>query len=168
MFVMFSAFQMIAAQTAEKTTTPKDFYELTKTAPAAYLNGDLTGAKTKAEQLLIEANSWKQDWNYGNAIHVGNMVLGLVALKEGKIEEAKKSLLAAGKTPGSPQLNSFGPNMLLAKGLLEAGEKDTVVEYLDLCAKFWRPKSSRVDEWKSDITAGQMPDFGANLRYQGF
>jgi hypothetical protein len=48
----------------------------------------------------------------------------------GDIEEAKKQLLLAGKTPSSPQLNSFGPNMILAKELLDKGEKDTVLHYL--------------------------------------
>jgi len=38
-------------------------------------------------------------------------------LKEGKVEDAKHYLLEAGKTPGSPQLNSFGPDMSLAEEL---------------------------------------------------
>ena len=69
----------------------------------------------------------------------------------------------AGKTPGSPQLNSFGPNMMLAEALLEAGRKETVIEYLKLCGKFW--KRGQVDKWIEVIKEGGIPKFGANLRY---
>jgi hypothetical protein len=48
---------------------------------------------------------------YGNAIQDGNIVLCRIALLDGKVEAAKVSLKEAGKTPGSPQLGSFGPNM---------------------------------------------------------
>ena len=40
-------------------------------------------------------------------------------MDEGRIEEAKRHLLAAGRSSGSPVLGSFGPNMSLAKDLLE-------------------------------------------------
>jgi hypothetical protein len=49
------------------------------------------------------------------------MVLGQVALRRGDAKKAASFLLAAGKTWGSPQLNSFGPNMPLANDLLAAG-----------------------------------------------
>ncbi len=50
----------------------------------------------------------------------------------------KKYLIAAGKSPGSPQMDSFGPNMTLAKDLLEKGERDAVLEYFMRCRKFWK------------------------------
>ncbi|MEI6198193.1 MAG: hypothetical protein WCS42_28075, partial [Verrucomicrobiota bacterium] len=56
---------------------------------------------------------------------------------EGKPDEAAKYLLAAGKTPGSPQLNSFGPDFALAKELLILGQKEVVLQYLDLVGNFW-------------------------------
>ena len=81
------------------------------------------------------------------------------------MKNAEKYLLDAGKTPGSPQLNSFGPNMELARELLEKGEKETVLKYLDLCSKFWVLGKSRLQEWSGAIKLGKTPDFGANLRY---
>lgn len=66
-------------------------------------------------QKAIElAPQFRTNWNYGNAIHDGHMVLGRVALRRGDIEAAKRELLEAGKTPESPQLNSLGPNRSLA------------------------------------------------------
>jgi tetratricopeptide (TPR) repeat protein len=103
--------------------------------------------------------------NEGNAIHDGNLVLGRCALIDGKVEEAKKYLLAAGMTPGSPQLGSFGPNMTLAKALLERGEVGTVVEYFELCRRFWKMGGTELDEWIAQAQGGEIPDFGANLRY---
>lgn len=105
------------------------------------------------------------DWNFGNAVHKGNLTLGRVALRAGDIEAAKKFLLEAGRAPGSPQLNSFGPNMTLAKELLEKGEHDAVLEYFQLCAAFWEMDRGRLREWSPLVEKGVIPDFGANLLY---
>jgi hypothetical protein len=99
----------------------------------------------------------------GEAVHHGNVILGRIAVRRGKIERARKHLIAAGKTPGSPQLNSFGPNMQLAQDLLEQGETSVVIDYLKLCKGFW-PRSE-VDRWSEDIMSGRAPNFGANLWY---
>lgn len=98
-----------------------------------------------------------------DAIHQGNIVLGQLALDEGKVDEAKKHLLAAGQVDGSPVLNSFGPNMALALGLLKSGEQATVLEYLKSCRRFWSMDRNRLDEWTKDIQAGRLPDFGGSL-----
>jgi ribosomal protein S15P/S13E len=99
----------------------------------------------------------------GNAIHYGNLVLGEVALRHGDIEKAEQYLIAAGKTPGSPNLDSFGPNMYLAQELLKRGRSETVIEYVRLCGQFW--KREKTEAWITDIKAGRTPDFGANLTY---
>ena len=101
----------------------------------------------------------------GDAVHDRHVVLGLIALDKGQIEEAKQHLLAAGKSNGSPVLGSFGPNMSLAKGLLEKGEQETVLQYLEACRKFWGSGSEKLDAWIKDIQAGRIPDFGSNLIY---
>jgi hypothetical protein len=102
---------------------------------------------------------------YGNAIHDGNSVLGRAALKQGDIKKAARYLLDAGKTQGSPQLNSFGPNMSLAKELLEKGEKNAVLQYFEFCRKFWSMGGEDLDNWTKEVKAGKVPDFGANLSY---
>ena len=121
-------------------------------------------AREYAEKMLSQS---RPGWNYGNNIHYGNIILGRLALAAGDLEQAKKRLIEAGKTPGSPQLNSFGPSMALAKELLEKGEKDVVLEYFELCSKFWKSERhlQKLKEWSAEVKEGKMPNFRANLRY---
>lgn len=132
---------------------------LAKTAFAAGLNDD---AKTYATKLLDEDVA---GWNRGNRIHHGNLILGRIALSDGNVDEAKSRLLLAGKTTGSPQLNSFGPNMQLAKELLERGEPDVVLEYFELCKKFWTSQRRKLEQWADDVKSKRIPEFGGNLVY---
>lgn len=141
------------------------FFRLDRLAKAAAKVEDLPKATRYATELLAGAEAFPKDWNQGNAVHHGNNVLGLVALKQGDTKLAAEHLLKAGGTPGSPQLNSFGPNMTLAKALLEKGEKDAVLQYFALCRKFWKMGGDRLDRWTNDVNAGNAPEFGANLAY---
>jgi hypothetical protein len=93
------------------------------------------------------------------------LVQGRIALRNGRVDEAKKFLQEAGKTPGSPQLGSFGPNMSLAKDLLENGETNAVLEYFQQCGKFWKMAGGQLDTWAADVKEGRKPNFGANLDY---
>jgi hypothetical protein len=122
-------------------------------------------AESCAKELLGESANDESTWNTGNAVHHGNLILGRLALKSGDIEKAKEYLIAAGSTRGSPQLKSFGPNMALARELLEKGEAQVVLQYLELCSRYWKNDRGRVKEWSDEIKAGQSPDFGANLYY---
>ena len=49
--------------------------------------------------------------------------------------------------------------------LLERGEREVVLEYFARCAKFWQHGSDQLAEWIRQGRAGEMPAFGANLRY---
>lgn len=149
----------------ERTDGEERFYELGDVAKSAFEAGEPEKAQQYASELLLSAEKFKNDWNYGNAIHQGNCVLGRVALQRGDVASAKQDLLAAGMTPGSPQLDSFGPNMTLAKELLEKGERDTVVTYLQSCAKFWKMGGEKLQSWIAAIKGGGTPDFGSNLHY---
>jgi len=127
--------------------------------------GDLARAEQSANELLKAAQEDKNGWNYGNAIHKGNIVLGRVALRRGDIEGAKQHLLAAGDISGSPQLDSFDPNMTLAKELLEKGERETVLAFLQSCAKFSETDRAKLQNWIATIKGGGTPDFESNLDY---
>lgn len=124
-------------------------------------------AKQSADALLLESEKFKTDWNFGNALHQSHLVYGRLNLLEGNVEGAKKELLLASQTKGSPQLKSFGPNMTLAKELLEKGEKKTVIQYIDNTLSFWtfETAKAKTDLWKKEIMDGKIPNFGGNLVY---
>jgi len=152
----------------ELTTASNDenrFYVLDDAAKESFNIGKIQDAENYANELLKMAPNYKSNWNYGNAIQDGNLVLGRIAAKDGRIDDAKKFLLEAGKSPGSPTMDSFGPNMSLAKDLLEKGERDTVLQYFELCRKFWSMDYGKLNEWSKEVKAGQIPNFGANLVY---
>lgn len=132
----------------------------------AFLNNDLASAQQLAEEYL-EIASEHSNWNSGNAIHHANVMLGRIALRNGDTESAKSYLMKAGNTPGSPQLKTFGPNMILAKELLESGEKDAVLNYLKSSTKYWNWLFSwrKLRNWRKEIQRNIIPDFGANLHY---
>ncbi len=145
--------------------------DLLAKANAAMAAGDSELAAKYASELLAK-NTDTSSWNYGNVVYEGNQILGLAALKKGDVAAAKQYLIAAGKTQGSPQLDSFGPEMLLAQALLEKGETASVLEFLDLVAKFWatpkpgdeessvalhRQHAERIESWKAEIRSGKRP-----------
>ena len=132
-------------------------------AKAAVWIGHVGEARQYAEELRSLTPNYQGNWNYGNAIHDFNLVLGSIALGSGDIEGSKRFLLASGRTPGSPQLNSFGPNMSLAKSLLIVGERRAVISYFEVCRTFWPRKE--LSTWRREVEAGRIPDFGANLVY---
>ena len=140
------------------------FYELADLAKKALNAGEIEKAEAYSKQLLQVASQYPKDWNYGNAIFYGNFVLGRIAVQRGDPKQAGQRLLAAGATPGSPQLDSFGPNMTLAKELLEKGESGVVLQYFALCKSFWEDGRRQLDQWSAAVRGGEIPDFSRNLR----
>ena len=140
-------------------------HALDDAAKAAFELGRLDEAREHALELLDHGQRWAPRHVHGFAIHDAHMVLGRLALKDGNVEQAKRELLLAGRAPGSPTTISFGPNMSLAKDLLEQGQVDVVIEYFRLCASFWKLERGRLDRWSEMARAGDIPDFGPNLVY---
>lgn len=141
------------------------FRFLSGAAKESFVAGKIEDARKYAQELMTLIPKFQGHWNYGNAIQDANLVLGRIAVREGRIQDAKRFLIEAGKSPGSPQMDSFGPNMSLAKDLLEKGERDVVLKYFDLCRKFWETHKEYLDQWTKDVKGGKVPDFGANLVY---
>ena len=140
------------------------FYALNDASKTCFNAKKYKKAKKYATELLMLAEKYPNDWNYGNAVYDAHVVLGRLALLKNDIETAKEELFLAVKTPGSPQLDSFGPNMTLAKDLIEKGQTEPVIQFLIECKQFWYDHQT-VDEWINAIEAGEMPDFQANLLY---
>jgi hypothetical protein len=137
---------------------------LARLARTALAAGDLEKAGRYANEALAESKHGVFWWT-GDAVHQGNIVLGRLALRGGEVEEAKRYLLLAGKTPGSTSLAAQGPSMALARELLERGESAAVLQYLEECGSFWGGNRGRLAEWMALIRAGLKPDFGANATY---
>jgi len=137
---------------------------LARLARTALAAGDFEKAANYANEALTESKHGVFWWT-GDAIHQGNIVLGRLALRGGDVEEARRYLLLAGKTSGSTSLASQGPNMALARDLLEHGESAAVLQYLEECGAFWSGNRGKLAEWKALIRAGLKPDFGVNVTY---
>ena len=140
-------------------TPRRRYYRLGKIAMMAWEAGAFLKAHQYAAELLEIAEHYRSDWNFGNAIHDGNILLGRLSLREGDIEEACRRLLEAGRTPGSPQLNSLGPDLTLAQELLGANRKEAVLQYLELCSHFWALGQQSLEQWRMTIIANQTPNF---------
>jgi tetratricopeptide (TPR) repeat protein len=134
---------------AEKKT---DLCLLRKLATDGFEAGDDILAQKYADELLRQG---QQHDNSCRALHHGNLMLGRIALKKGNLEEAKVRLVEAGKISTSP----FSPNMMLAKELLEKGQREIVLQYLDECANFWKNDHGQLDQWRAVIRGGGIPNF---------
>jgi hypothetical protein len=147
---------------AQARTPQERFYALNDAAKQSFVAGDAAAAKMYAQELMSLLPKYPNDWNYWNAVQDGNIVLGRIAVKEGRVTEAKQHLLAAGNSPGSSQMKISGPNMSLAKDLLEKGEREVVIQYLELCRRFWNTGGARLNRWRREIDDGKIPGFGEN------
>ena len=124
-------------------------------AEIAFDVGELAIAKNAALKSVSLAEKFGNDWYGGNAIHNGNCILGRLALHNGQLGKAIFHLNEAGKTRGSPQLDSFGPNMRFAQEMLDAGQKEPVIRYLEACKRFWYGNSKRLSDCISQIEQGK-------------
>lgn len=150
---------------AKATTEETRFYALGDAGKEAFTSGKHKEAKKHALELKKLSKKFPKNWNYGNAIQDCNLILGRLAILDDDLKLAGDYLLAAGRSPGSPQMNSFGPNMSLAKDLAKKGEKKVVVEYFKLCKVFWKMHRGKLEKWTEQVSKGEVPDFGANLVY---
>ena len=133
------------------------FYSLTEIAKASARTGEYDAAVSQAEELLELAATHRGNWNYGNAIHDANSTLGFVALQRGDREGARFHLAEAGRTPGSPQLDTYGPDFFFARAMVEAGEADAVLAYLAEVQRFWEFEQGLLARWSDGIRSGGKP-----------
>lgn len=150
----------------DSTSNQSRSYKLMYLMEAAYNTKRQKEAEIYAKKLLEFAEKIEnpsKSYSFGKFTHKANTMLGKIALDNSDIESAKFHLIESAKIKGSPALNSFGPNMSLAKKLLLRGEKQIVIEYLTICEDFW--KKDVLEKWKKEILDNKIPDFGGNLVY---
>lgn len=85
-----------------------------------------------------------------------NAFLGLAALAQNDLENAKALLLKR-----EDGYLSQGHFWRLAQGLLQAGEKQAVLDTIDLYSD--KLSKSTVDRWKEEILGGGTPDFSEHF-----
>jgi len=151
----------------EKTEQEKEWSldKLRELAEVAFRAGEYKKATDYANKSLSKVKGHPLKGTYALVVHKGHIVLGRIALQKGDVKAAGMHLLAAGDVKGSATLSSFGPNMALAKELLEHGQRDVVIAYLERCKRFWDMGQKELTSWIKIIQKGGMPKFGANLIY---
>ena len=107
----------------------------------------------EAIEFAGKAGSYKVE----NAFY-GNQVLGLLALRENDSHLAAQLLLASLDEGGWIYLGKLGPNMKLSRQLVERGQPDAVVEFVERCKKLWPTGSRRLTDWQAVIRSGGVPD----------
>jgi hypothetical protein len=140
-------------------TEEDEFYAIPKAMRAVYLSGDYVRASQLADRALELACSRTGDWNYANAVHAAYTAKGLAALAAGDPAQAERHLLSSARHNGSPQLNSFGPSMHLARELLRHGRNESVLSYFELCGVFWSSGTEWLSIWDRKVRAGDIPVF---------
>ncbi len=125
------------------------------------LNAIPKEAKSQAMDLLQNYESQPKDSPRLFALHDSHQTLGRVALTAGDLKLAKEELAKSIQVPLTPPLQHIGPKMILAKELLERGEKKAVLDYLDQSEKIWTGKDAKdhLKKWRSEIEAGKIPRF---------
>jgi len=121
-------------------------------ADAAFKIGDFKGAAALARIHLQGKDR--------TAPQRANTVLGRIAMRNGDVPAARKYLLDSSGPDASKDISLAGPSMVLAKELLEAGEKDTVLQYLSNCVPLWPRGENVLQIWIAEIEKGKTPNFG--------
>jgi hypothetical protein len=125
----------------------------------------------------IDANPWKAQFNANyadkllrehgtagdpgspEAIYTGNLVLAQAAADSGDLAAAGRYLLQAATTSGTPRIRENGPDTTVARVLLQKGERDSVVEYLQRFRDLWPQGAPLLNRWENTIRAGRQPNF---------
>jgi hypothetical protein len=125
---------------------------------------DVHTAEVVAPEVLRQTESLKSTLPselFGRNIYNAYDALGRAAFERGDYEAAKQYLLQAATTPGTANMAGWGPNLKLAKALLDKGYGDTVVMFLTACKSFWNKPI--VDQWIIQIKSGQYPTLAPNV-----
>lgn len=134
-------------------------------AKAALNSGDLERAENIATCIREEADDefpWLRD---DDSIHESEQLLGQLALRKGDKAEAVRHLLASVEVNDGPVMCSFGPRLRLANELLDVGETEAVLSYLEKVREFWECGPTKVAAWIKAMKAGRDPR-DENWRFQ--
>jgi hypothetical protein len=90
--------------------------------------------------------------------NLGETLLGRLAIARGDVSEAKERLLTSLKPPEKFKNPVFDPNMTLAQDVYDAGERDTVLEFLEASRAIWKSDRGRIDRMISFVKKAPSAD----------
>jgi hypothetical protein len=132
---------------------------------------EVAKAVVKANDLQVMIDGMKSKHEdipyYARSVYDINDALGRAAFVRGDFKTAGEYLLKAADfpagTPGATTLCCEGPNLWLAKSLLDAGQREVVLKFLEACRQFWtQPAEQRLDQWIAATRGGGSPDLLPN------
>jgi tetratricopeptide (TPR) repeat protein len=117
---------------------------------AAFEAGELDKAEAYARQLLdLEGASPEIRYFKSDAAHTAQSTLGRVALKRGNTDEAKRWLMLSAQSTNLTFVSNIDSSIKLAKDMLEQGERQAVLDYLQLCKRLG--PGDQAEEWRREI-----------------
>lgn len=116
-------------------------------------------SKAYARDLLSLAARYNSDAASAAAVYQGNIVLSLNALREGDVRTSLRHLRAAAEAPAFAESPSFPLDTKLAGYLLNAGERDSVTDFLERAAGIVPARKDQFLKDAAAIRAGRMPEF---------
>jgi len=155
--------------------TDTRLYILVYAAKSAIEAENIEKAQAYAVEIWNKAAIFKDNPSYEFAYHQSSQVLGRVVLRRYRrddfakadyLKTSKEFLINSVKNLSSSNKTDFMPGMALAKELLEIGERDIVINYLELCANVWKGDDvvkNKIKEWLEAVKNGKIPDFGSYL-----
>ena len=121
-------------------------------------------ARRFAQDALVLAPRYRSHPQYGTAIFLANMTLGTLALREGDSKTAALFLRKAARAPVSEEL-AYSKGMAsnyqwhLATELLNQGERDAVLDFLDRMAATSVADRFELREAAAEVRRGGTPRF---------
>lgn len=127
-------------------------------AQYAFLAGQLDQAEEIAKIMMKSDDP--SSYTSRTQRYIAHIILGRVALERKQVERAKTHLKSATQCARGLLLTTYGPDMSLAKGLLDHGMQFVVLEYLKQFLSSPSKMNPFFEKWIEEINAGKVPDFG--------
>lgn len=147
---LIEATKLMKESIAQKRPTAKIDFRTWLAKLALEANQFATGAEVANEMLSDNSQN-------DQSVHVACNVLGTISFQQGDVRTACERLIQAGRVNGGHRLRSYGPMMKLAQKLLDVGQKDAVLRYLNDCKSFWEMGQPELAQWIIRIEAGETP-----------
>jgi beta-lactamase regulating signal transducer with metallopeptidase domain len=148
------------AQLAEHQTGRADYFEYQK-HNSGMAKQYWSNAGRYAQEALDLAGSQRENADYGTAVFSANMTLGVVAIHDGKRDDAARRLLAAGEAPSTEELaysHQFG-TYHLPSWLLKEGVREPVIRFLERFAQTDVAERKYLLDSAAQLRAGTKPSW---------